>query len=104
METEIKGSILEMIDEVVEVFKQIETLNDRRISRLQKGEKLIDRSEVKLNDLKINLLKEMDKIYLNQNKQEILLDQIYGLNKKISNTEGNLLRLAEKSGIKRRDF
>ena len=46
MESEIKGSILEMIDEVVEVFKQIETLNDRRISRLQKGEKLIDRSEV----------------------------------------------------------
>ena len=36
MESEIKGSILEMIDEVVEVFKQIETLNDRRISRLQK--------------------------------------------------------------------
>ena len=46
----------------------------------------------------------MDKIYLNQNKQEILLDQIYGLNKKISNIEGNLLRLAEKSGIKRPDF
>ena len=33
----------------------------------------------------------MDKIYLNQNKQELLLDQIYGLNKKISNIEGNLL-------------
>ena len=30
METEIKGSILEIIDSVVETFKQIETLNDRR--------------------------------------------------------------------------
>ena len=104
MESEIKGSILEMIDEVVDVFKQIETLNDRRISRLQKGEKLIDRSEAKLNELKIILIEKMDKIYLNQNKQELLLDQIYGLNKKISNIEGNLLRLAEKSGIKRPDF
>ncbi len=104
METEIKGSILEMIDKVVEVFKQIETLNDRRISRLQKGEKLIERSEIKLNELKIQLIEKMDKIYLNPNKQEILLDQIYGLNKKISNIEGNLLRLAEKSGIKRADF
>merc|ERR1711991_197823 len=45
METEIKGSILEIIDNVVETFKQIETLNDRRLSRLQKGEALIERSE-----------------------------------------------------------
>ena len=47
METEIKGSILEIIDNVVETFKQIETLNDRRLSRLQKGEELIERSEKK---------------------------------------------------------
>ena len=43
-------------------------------------------------------------MYLNPNKQEILLDQIYGLNKKISNIEGKLLRMAEQSGIKRLDF
>ena len=52
----------------------------------------------------IDLINKLDKIYLNPNKQEILLDQIYGLNKKISNIEGKLLRLAEKSGIKRLDF
>ena len=46
----------------------------------------------------------MDKIYLNTNKQEILIDKIYGLNRHILNVEGNLLRLAEKSGIKRQDF
>ena len=104
METEIKGSILEIIDSVVETFKQIETLNDRRLARLQKGEKFIERSEKKRFNLQIELINKLDKIYLNQNKQEILLDQIYGLNKKISNLEGKLLRMAEKSGIKRLDF
>ena len=104
METEIKGSILEIIDDVVEIFKQIETLNDRRLARLQKGEKLIDRSEKKRFDLQIDLINKLDKIYLNANRQEILLDQIYGLNKKISNIEGQLLRMAENSGIKRLDF
>ena len=40
METEIKASILEIIDSVVETFKQIENLNDRRLARLRKGDKL----------------------------------------------------------------
>ena len=104
METEIKGSILEIIDNVVATFKQIETLNDRRLSRLQKGEELIERSEKKRFNLQVELINKLDKIYLNPNKQEILLDQIYGLNKKISNIEGQLLRMAERSGIKRVDF
>ncbi len=104
METEIKGSILEIIDSVVETFKQIETLNDRRLTRLQKGDVLIERSEKKRFNLQIDLINKLDKIYLNPNKQEILLDQIYGLNKKISNIEGKLLRMAEQSGIKRLDF
>ncbi len=104
METEIKGSILEIIDSVVETFKQIETLNDRRLARLQKGEQFIERSEKKRFNLQIELINKLDKIYLNPNKQEILLDQIYGLNKKISNIEGKLLRMAEQSGIKRLDF
>ena len=104
METEIKGTILEIIDSVVETFKQIEILNDRRLARLQKGDELIERSEKKRFDLQIDLVNKLDKIYLNPNKQEILLDQIYGLNKKISNIEGNFLRMAEQSGIKRIDF
>jgi len=104
METEIKSSILEIIDSVVETFKQIETLNDRRLARLQKGEELIERSEKKRFNLQVDLINKLDKIYLNPNKQEILLDQIYGLNKKISNIEGNLLRMAEQSGINRVDF
>ena len=76
METEIKGSILEIIDDVVETFKQIETLNDRRLSRLQKGEELIERSEKKRFNLQVELINKLDKIYLNPNKQEIILDQI----------------------------
>ena len=104
METEIKASILEVIDGVVETFKQIESLNDRRLVRLRKGDQLIERSEKKRFNLQIDLINKLDKIYLNPNKQEILLDQIYGLNKKISNIEGTLLRMAEQSGIKRLEF
>ena len=104
MESEIKDQILGMIDEVAKTFKEILTLSERRIVRLRKGESLIPRSENRLSELRITLIEQMEKIYLNNNRQEELIDQMYGLNRQITNIEGSLLRLAENSGIKRKDF
>ena len=104
MESEIKDQILGMIDEVAKTFKEILNLSERRIARLRKGESLISRSENRLSELRITLIEQMEKIYLNNNRQEELIDQMYGLNRQITNIEGSLLRLAENSGIKRKDF
>ncbi len=104
MESEIKEQIIKMIDEVAKTFKEILTLSDRRIARLRKNEALVPRSEKKLSELRIILIEQMEKIYLNNNRQEELIDQMYGLNRQISNVEGSLLRLAENSGVKRKDF
>ncbi|MDA1136124.1 MAG: RNA polymerase sigma factor RpoD [Proteobacteria bacterium] len=104
MEAEIKEQILAMIDEVATTFKEISTLNDRRLARLRKGDSLVLRSEKRLFELRIIIIEQMEKIYLNSNRQEELIDQIYGLNRQLASTEGNLLRLAENSGVKRKDF
>ena len=104
MESEIKDQILGMIDEVAKTFKEILTLSERRIARLRKGEILVARSEKRLLELRILLIEKMEKIYLNNNRQEELIDQMYGLNRQVTNVEGTLLRLAENSGIKRKDF
>jgi RNA polymerase primary sigma factor len=104
MEAEIKEQILAMINEVAITFKEISTLNDRRLARLRKGDLPVLRSEKRLFELRIILIEQMEKIYLNSNRQEELIDQIYGLNRQLASTEGNLLRLAENSGVKRKDF
>ncbi|MDB2618409.1 RNA polymerase sigma factor RpoD [Alphaproteobacteria bacterium] len=104
MESEIKDQILSMIDEVANTFKEILTLSERRIARLRKGENLVLRSENRLSELRILLIEQMEKIYLNNSRQEELIDQMYGLNRQITNIEGSLLRLAENSGVNRKDF
>jgi RNA polymerase primary sigma factor len=104
MESEIKDQILSMIDEVANTFKEVLTLSERRIARLRKGESLVLRSENRLSELRILLIEQMEKIYLNNNRQEELIDQMYGLNRQITNIEGSLLRLAENSGVNRKDF
>ena len=70
----------------------------------RKGDVLVARSEKRLFDLRILLIEQMEKIYLNNNRQEELIDQMYGLNRQIANVEGSLLRLAENCGIKRKEF
>ena len=104
MEAEIKEQILAMIDEVATTFKEISTLNDRRLAKSRKGDSLVLRSEKRLFELRIIIIEQMEKIYLNSNRQEELIDQMYGLNRQLASTEGNLLRLAENSGVKRKDF
>ena len=104
MEAEIKEQILGMIDEVAKSFKEILTLSDRRIARMRKAEPLVSRSEKRLLELKVILIEQMEKIYLNHNRQEELIDQMYGLNRQISTIEGNLLRMAENCGVKRKVF
>ena len=104
MEAEIKEQILGMIDEVAKSFKEILTLSDRRIARMRKAEPLVSRSEKRLLELKVILIEQMEKIYLNHNRQEELIDQMYGLNRHISSIEGNLLRMAENCGVKRKVF
>ena len=104
MEAEVKEQILSMIDKVAQSFKEILTLSDRRIARMRKAEPLVNRSEKRLSELKVILIEQMEKIYLNHNRQEELIDQMYGLNRQISSIEGNLLRMAENCGVKRKDF
>ncbi|MDA7579481.1 RNA polymerase sigma factor RpoD [Alphaproteobacteria bacterium] len=104
MESEIKDQILSMIDGVANTFKEVLTLSERRIARLRKGESLVLRSENRLSELRILMIEQMEKIYLNNNRQEELIDQMYGLNRQITNIEGSLLRLAENSGVNRKDF
>ena len=104
MEAEIKEQILGMIDEVAKSFKEILAISDRRIARMRKAEPLVSRSEKRLLELKVILIEQMEKIYLNHNRQEELIDQMYGLNRQISSIEGNLLRMAENCGVKRKVF
>ena len=89
---------------VAKSFKEISTLSDRRIARLRKGEPLVVRSEKRLFDLRIILIEQMEKIYLNSNRQEELIDQMYGLNRQITKVEGSLLRLAEGLWSKKKRF
>lgn len=103
----VEAAMLPMIiDNYVNIIKIADQLMDfhrDKLNHLLKDEKIkFDESEyLALSEELTDLVKSL---HLNDKATEILLNQLYTLNKKIINLEARLLNLAEKRGISRKSF
>lgn len=103
----VEAAMLPMIiDNYVNIIKIADQLMDfhrDKLNHLLKDEKIkFDESEyLVLSEELTDLVKSL---HLNDKATEILLNQLYSLNKKIINIEARLLNLAEKRGISRKSF
>ena len=104
MEDSVRDGVLAQIDSVAAIFKELSQLRDRRLSTIKRGSTPSAKTEAKFSELRIKMIEQMDGILLNTNRIEALMDQLFALNRHLSAQEGQLLRLAEKSGIKRPQF
>ncbi len=104
MEAELKPAMLGMLDNIAALHKKLHKLQEQRLAALQEGEELVKASEKRYEKLKAEMVEAMKSVRLNNARIENLLEQLYGLNRRLVATEGKLLRLAEASGVKRQDF
>ena len=104
MELELKPIVLETFDQIAAAFKKYERAQEKRLAALQGGPKLSPQSEKRFEKIKEELVELMTKVRLNNNRIEALVDELYGTNRALVTCEGKLLRLAEKSGVKRNEF
>ena len=104
MEMALREIIITRIDKIARLQKRVTTLREKRLEIVRKGKALTNDTERKYIDLRIGLVEEMDGILLNADRIESLIHQHYDYSKELAQLEGQLLRLAEKSGIKREQF
>ena len=104
MEAALLPTVLEHLDTVAETWKKIVKVQERRLTAMQKGEKITPQTEKRHEKLRLELIDHMESIHLNNARLEQLVDQLYGLNRRLVGLEGKLLRMAEKRGVKRQDF
>src|SRR3546814_770557 len=57
-----------------------------------------------LEKLTQELVALMEGVHFNNNRLEQLVDQLYGLNRRLLTFEGKMLRMAERCGVDRQDF
>ncbi len=104
MEAELKPGVLAILDEIASLYKKLQKRQDNRLKSLNEGEELGKSSERNYDKLKGQIVEAMKNVRLNNARIEQLVDQLYGLNRRLVTAEGKLLRMAEGAGVKRQDF
>src|SRR3546814_5086698 len=92
MEQELLPSVLETCDELANTFKQFERLQQKRLEALQGGEAVSPQSERRYQKVQAQLSDLMRTVRLHNNRIEALVDQVYGLNRRMMTMEGSLDR------------
>ncbi len=104
MELKLKPQTLENFDAIAKTYKKLHKLQEERLEARRKGQATLPASDKRYDKLRTELVELMSQVQLNNNRIEALMDELYGLNKRLMNLEGQLLRTAEKCRVKREDF
>ncbi|TAJ41642.1 MAG: RNA polymerase sigma factor RpoD, partial [Reyranella sp.] len=100
----LERQVLETFGKVAAAYSKIHRTQNTRLNTLQKGESVAKTTERRYEKLKTELITLMQTVRLNNGRIEQLVDQLYGLNRRLVQLEGRLLRLAESRGVKREEF
>ena len=104
MEDSVREDVVGKIDKVMLIYKELWKLRGSRLTTFKRGSQPSVKTETHYQELRIQLIEQMDGVLLNIGRIEELMAQMFDLNRQLSQQEGKLLRIAEKSGIKRPQF
>ncbi len=104
MEEALKPAALEKFALITKLFKQFSKIqNDRMIAMSGSGE-FPKATENKYQKLREDLTAQVESVQFHANKIEYLVDQLYSFNRRLTALGGQMLRLAERHKVPRKDF
>ena len=104
MELVLKPAVLETFEAIAATYKKLQRVQEKRLTALQRGEEIPKATLRTYEKHRHDLVELMEKVRLNNLRIDQLVQQLYGLNRRITKAEGQLLRAALKAGVKRTDF
>ena len=104
MEEAVRPKVIKTFDNIASAYKKFRKLQDQRLELALKNEQLDKRQLKRYDKLKQELVEYMKSVRLNNGRIEAMVDELYGINKKIQNCEGELLRLATRHKVDRQSF
>ncbi|WP_174801854.1 RNA polymerase sigma factor RpoD [Martelella limonii] len=105
MEAELRPQVMDTLDLIAETYVKLRKLQDQQVeARLAATGTLTNAQERRYKELKEGLIGAVKSLSLNQNRIDLLVEQLYDINKRLVENEGKLLRMATHRGVKRDDF
>ncbi|MGH1423420.1 MAG: RNA polymerase sigma factor RpoD, partial [Pseudooceanicola sp.] len=105
MEAALKPRVLETLDHIANDYVLLSELQDSRISAtLNEDNSFSDKEEKKYQKLRSEIVLLVNELHLHNNRIEALIDQLYGINRRIMQIDSAMVKLADQARINRREF
>ena len=104
MEELLKPDALERFAAITDAYNKFTRLQDNRLAALANGEDISAREEDSFQKLREELTEMVEAVHFHNAKIEYLVDQLYSYNRRLTTLGGQILRLAERHKVPRKDF
>ena len=105
METALKPKVLEILEQIAHDYERLSEMQDSRISAtLNHADDFSADEEVTYQALRYEIVQLVNELHLHNNRIEALIDQLYGINRRIMQIDSAMVKLADQARINRREF
>jgi len=104
MEELLKPDALEKFARITELYEAFGKVQKARLDALGNGLEFPERQEADYQKLREELTAQVESVQFHQQKIEYLVDQLYAFNRRLTTLGGQMLRLAERHKVSRKDF
>jgi RNA polymerase primary sigma factor len=105
MEAALKPRVLETLDRIAEDYIHLSEMQDKRISAtLNEDGSFSTKEEEIYQKLRSEIVELVNELHLHNNRIEALIDQLYGINRRIMSIDSGMVKLADQARINRREF
>jgi len=104
MEEQLKPIALERFANITSIYKKFSKMQASRLDQMGAGGELSNADERKYQKLREELTAEVESVQFHNAKIEYLVDQLYAFNRRLTALGGQMLRLAERHKVPRKDF
>ncbi|MDP7184434.1 MAG: RNA polymerase sigma factor RpoD [Paracoccaceae bacterium] len=105
MEAALKPRVLEMLDRIADDYSKLSAMQDSRIeATLNHDADFSKKDEETYQALRSEIVELVNELHLHNNRIEALIDQLYGINRRIMQIDSAMVKLADQARINRKEF
>ena len=105
MEAALKDKVLLTLERISSDYAQLSEMQDSRISAtLNEDGSFSAGDEATYQALRAEIVELVNELHLHNNRIEALIDQLYGINRRVMSIDSSMVKLADQARINRREF
>tara|TARA_R110001606_G_scaffold116538_1_gene245611 strand:+ start:208 stop:2190 length:1983 start_codon:yes stop_codon:yes gene_type:complete len=105
MEAALKPQVLEALDIIADDYVKLSQIQDSRISATLNEDGTFSKAdEEEYQRVRSEIVLLVNELHLHNNRVEALIDQLYGINRRIMQIDSAMVKLADQARINRKEF